>query len=83
MSTALIYRDQIVRAVTGRSPALVTVADLAALDRIAEHLADSEQAKSELRAKGYGQVGMTMVEVVRVVPMNPLAALLREIGKRG
>lgn len=66
---ALIYRDQMVRAVLGSRPAILAKeADTTALDRMAARLADAEKALELLRAKGYGNSGMLLHEVVITVP---------------
>lgn len=72
---ALIYRDQMVRAVLGSRPAILAKeADTTALDRIAARLADSEEAMEHVRALGYGQRGMTLLEIVRTIPPTPARA---------
>lgn len=66
---ALIYRDQMVRAVLGSRPAILArEADITALDRMAARLADAEEALEQLRAKGYGSRGQTLTEVASLVP---------------
>lgn len=59
MSTAVHpYRQRIIAAVTGSSPAMVfTVADDAALTRICERLVEAERAAEILLHKGYGAAG--------------------------
>ena len=65
----LIYRDRMVRAVTGTRPAaLATVADTRALDRLSTALADAEDAKQLLCAKGYGVPTQSLTELVRSLP---------------
>lgn len=64
----IVYRDMIVRAVLGRPAVGFQVADNAELERICECLAECEDAKSILRAKGHGKVFMTIDEVARAVP---------------
>lgn len=65
----LIYRDRIVRAVTGTRPAaLATVLDTTALDRFCMGLADAEEAKQLLCAKGYGSPDQSLVDLVRALP---------------
>lgn len=65
----LIFRDQIVRAVTGGQPAMVFhVVKEAALGDICDRLVEAEQALSVLRAKGYGKPGMLLHEVAALVP---------------
>ena len=65
------YRQRIIAAVTGASPAMVfTVADNDALTRICERLAESERAAEILLHKGYGTAGsMSRIhEVAAQVP---------------
>lgn len=64
----IVYRDMIVRAVLGRPAAGFQVADNTELERICQHLSESEDAKAILRAKGHGKVFMTIDEVARTVP---------------
>jgi hypothetical protein len=67
--TSDAYRFQIIRAVLGTKPAILARAhDLAALDRICEHLAQCEEAHDMLRQKGYGKAGMLIHEVAATVP---------------
>lgn len=54
------YRDLIVRAVHER--------DGHTLDKIIAQLADAERAREILRAKGYGQSGMTASATAAQVP---------------
>lgn len=56
----LDYVDMVTRAVASR--------DQAKLDAIARQLADNENAKSILRAKGYGTIGTTAAGAARAVP---------------
>lgn len=74
-STARIYRAEIIRAVLGPGSTELKVSDLARLNRIAEHLANCEEAQHALRAKGYGRSGMAFLEVVREVPVNALGRI--------
>lgn len=65
-SLILIYRDRIVRAVVGTRPAILAKeADTAALDRICHGLADAEEAKALLCARGYGFPSQSLVDLVR------------------
>lgn len=65
----LIYRDRIVRAVVGTRPAILAKeADAAALDRICQGLADAEEAKQLLCAKGYGLPSQSLSDLVRALP---------------
>jgi hypothetical protein len=64
-----VYRDQIIRAVTGNQPAMVFhVTDETALRRLSERLAKSERAHALIRAKGYGSTGMLLDELAALVP---------------
>jgi hypothetical protein len=64
-----VYRDQIIRAVTGNKPAMVFhVVDETALRRLCERLSESERAASILQAKGYGASGLLLDEVAARVP---------------
>jgi len=67
----LMYRDQIVRAVLGTRPAMLgKEADVAAVNRIAQHLAETEAATELLRAKGYSKRGMSMLDIVKALPQR-------------
>ena len=69
---AMVYRDQIVRAVLGSGPAILAKeANTTALDRMAARLADAEEALEQLRAKGYGSRGQTLTEVAHLIPATP------------
>lgn len=58
-----------VRAVVGTPPAgQYIVADVAALNGLAQVLADYEQAKATLRANGWGDFGTSLVDVVNMIP---------------
>jgi hypothetical protein len=74
-NTARIYRAEMIRAVLGPRASELKAADMARLNRIAEHLAHCEEAQAALRAKGYGRAGMTFLEVVREVPVNALGRI--------
>lgn len=64
-----IYRDQMVRAVLGTRPAILAKeADTTALNRLAQRLAEDEQALELLRAKGYGRRGMSILDMVEALP---------------
>lgn len=65
-----VYRAEILRAVMGDSANTCKVANIERLNQIAAHLVDCEDAKSILRAKGYGAAGMTFVELARTFPEN-------------
>ena len=65
----LIYRDQMVRAVTGTRPAILTKeVDTAVLDRFCKRLADAEEAIQLLCAKGYGRPSQSLADLARAVP---------------
>jgi hypothetical protein len=76
-----VYRAEILRAVLGAHAHEAKVADPARLNRIAAHLVDCEDAKSILRAKGYGAAGMTFVELARSLPEN-VRGLLRDLFRK-
>jgi hypothetical protein len=64
-----VFRDQIIRAVTGNQPAMVfRVIDEAALRRLSDRLAEAERAHALLRAKGYGGTGLLLDELAALVP---------------
>ena len=66
----LIYRDRIVRAVLGTRPAILAKeADTAAVDRICRAMADAEEAKQLLCAKGYGFPSQSLTDLVRTLPV--------------
>jgi hypothetical protein len=81
INLALVYRDQMIRAVLGTGPAILArEANTTALDRMAARLVDAEEAIAQLRAKGYGERGQTLVEVVRAMPAAPVSpAQLHEV----
>lgn len=65
----LVFRDLIVRAVTGNRPAMVfSVVNETALGDVCDRLVDAEKAFSILRAKGYGRPEMLLHEVAALVP---------------
>lgn len=72
-----VYRAEILRAVLGANASEAKVADPARLHRIATHLVDCEDARSILRAKGYGAAGMSFAELARSLPEN-VRVLLRD-----
>ena len=64
-----VFRDQIIRAVTGNKPAMVFhVVDETALLRLCNRLAEDERAHALLRAKGYGGTGLLLDELAALVP---------------
>jgi hypothetical protein len=69
-----MYRDQIVRAVLGTRPAMLSKeADAAAVNRIAQHLAETEAATELLRAKGYSKRGMNLLDIIKALPQRSKA----------
>lgn len=63
------FRCQMVRAVGAPRPAeLFVCADDAALRQLSRSLADWEQARAMLRAKGWGDIGSSLLEVVNAIP---------------
>lgn len=77
-STADIYTAEILRAVLGKGAGDMKVEDPARLAQIADHLAECEEAKRILRAKGYGFAGASVADVARSVPDN-VKAILKSI----
>lgn len=64
-----VYRDQMVRAVLGTRPAMLAKeADTTALNRMAQHMAETEAATELMRAKGYSKHGMTLLDMVKALP---------------
>jgi hypothetical protein len=72
-----VYRAEILRAVMGEHANTCKVANVERLNQIAAHLVDCEDAKSILRAKGYGAAGMSFVELARSLPEN-VRGMLRQ-----
>jgi len=69
---AELYRDQIIRSVVPDRPAMCyPVNKPEALADVCSLLADSTEAKRLLRAKGWGQVGMTILEIAQLLPIAP------------
>jgi len=69
---AEIYRDGLVRAIVSARPAIsYQVHQPTVLADYCELLADCAEAKRLLRAKGYGQVGMSVLEIVQLLPHAP------------
>ena len=63
------FHDRIIRiVVTDRPAALYPVHQPEALNDLCNLLADCTDAKELLRAKGYGQVGMSILDVVQLLP---------------
>lgn len=66
------FRDRLIRIVVPQRPAaLVVVHQAAALDDLCNLLADCTVAKQLMRAKGYGDVGMSMLEIAQLLPPAP------------
>lgn len=64
-----VYRDQMVRGVLGTRPAILAKeADTAALDRLAQRLAEAEAGLELMRAKGYGKRGMGLLDMINALP---------------
>ena len=78
-SPADVYRAEILRAALGDRANECKVANIQRLNDIAAHLVDCEDAKSILRAKGYGAAGMTFVELARSLPEN-VRGMLRQFS---
>lgn len=76
-----IYKAEILRAVFGPRTHEGKVHDMHRLTRLAERLADTEEAQRVLRAKGYGAAGMTLLEIIRSVP-NEARGMLRTLFRR-
>lgn len=69
LNVLLIYRDRIMRAVVGTRPAILAkAADTAAIDRLCMGLAEAEEAKQLLCAKGYGFPSQSLPDLVRKLP---------------
>lgn len=74
VDSAIVYRDQIIRAVTGNKPAMVFhVVNETALRDFCLRLVEAERALSVLRARGWGSPGMTLHEVAALVPTKAAA----------
>lgn len=72
---ALIYRDQMIRAVLGTRPAMLAKeADTAALDRLCQRLVEAEVAIGVLCAKGYGSPCQSLSSLARAVPTNKVGS---------
>ena len=66
--TNIVYRHQIIRAVTGTHPAmLVREADPVALDCLCRRLDDAEQVAQLLVANGHGLPSQSLSEMVRAL----------------
>ena len=77
------YRDQIIRSVVPDRPALCyPVNKPEALADVCKLLADGYEAKRLLRAKGWGQVGMSVLEIAQLLPCAPQRPARKKKGKR-
>ncbi len=77
------YRDQIIRSVVPDRPAMCyPVNKPEALADVCKLLADGYEAKRLLRAKGYGAVGMTILEIAQLLPCAPQRPARKKKGKR-
>jgi len=66
------YRDHIIRSVVADRPAMCyPVHKPLALEDLCNLLADGAEAKRLMRAKGWGQVGMSLAELVQLLPCAP------------
>jgi hypothetical protein len=64
----VIYRDQMIRAALGTRPAILAKeADTAALARLAQRLAEAEEAIQLLRANGCDTPSRSLPDMVRVL----------------
>jgi len=80
---ATMYRDKIIRSVVVDRPAMCyPVRQPLALEDICNLLADGAEAKRLLRAKGWGQVGMTILEIAQLLPCAPQRPARKKKGKR-
>ena len=80
---ATMYRDKIIRSVVADRPAMCyPVHQPLALEDICNLLADGAEAKRLLRAKGWGQVGMTILEIAQLLPCAPQRPARKKKGKR-
>lgn len=80
-SPAEIYLAEMLRAAFGPKWRETKVADLHRLTQYAERLAETEQAHSILRHKGYGHAGMSLVDLAKAMPEN-VRGMLRGLFKR-
>ena len=82
-SLAEQYRDRIIRIVVPDRPAMTyPVNDPQALADVCNVLADGAEAKRLLRAKGWGQVGMTILEIAQLLPCAPQRPARKKKGRR-
>jgi len=76
-----IYKAEMIRAVLGPGAHAFSAHDSHRLRQLAERLADTEEAQSILRAKGYGWAGMSLLDIVRSVP-DGARGMLRNLFRR-
>ena len=77
------YRDQIIRSVVADRPAMCyPVNKPEALADVCKLLADGAEAKRLLRAKGWGQVGMNILEIAQLLPCAPQRPARKKKGRR-
>ena len=77
------YRDRIIRVVVAERPAMAyPVNDPQALGDVCNVLADGAEAKRLLRAKGWGAVGMSLAEMVQLLPCAPQRPARKKKGRR-
>lgn len=80
---AEMYRDQIIRSVVPDRPAMCyPVNKPEALADVCNLLADGYEAKRLLRAKGWGAVGMTILEIAQLLPCAPQRPARKKKGRR-
>ncbi|MDN4061472.1 hypothetical protein QPK31_24935 [Massilia sp. YIM B02769] len=80
---AIVYQDKIIRSVVADRPAMCyPVHQPLALEDICNLLADGAEAKRLLRAKGWGQPGMTVLEIAQLLPCAPQRPARKKKGKR-
>ena len=78
-----MYRDQIIRSVVADRPAMCyPVNKPEALTDVCNLLADGAEAKRLLRAKGWGEVCMTMLEIAQLLPCAPQRPTRKKKRKR-
>ena len=77
------YRDQIIRSVVPDRPAMCyPVNKPEALADVCTLLADGYEARRLLRAKGWGGVGMSILEIAQLLPCAPQRPARKKKGKR-
>jgi len=77
------YRDRVIRIVVADRPAMTyPVHQPPALDDLCNLLADSAEAKRLLRAKGWGQLGMSLLEIAQLLPIAPQRPARKKKARR-